>query len=162
MIRMAFMTDKAGVIGDSTPERDDARFELLPDRLPEAMAQLYEAEDVAVGAPTLGALVQAHRNRYVLTRDRAYQPPQFFEDIIVCNDYRELVDRYEDSDDELLVVGGKRVFDMFLPHAKRLDVAETDELVPGDLVLSGWKSDFELESSEQWEGFRVLHYVRRS
>ncbi len=123
---------------------------------------LYEAEDIAVGVPSLGAITRGHRIRYVLTRDTGYQPPQGFEDVIICNNYMELVDRYGDSDDELLVVGGKRVFDMFLPHADVLDVIETDELMPGDVVLEGWEPEFELKSEEQWEGFRVLHYLRRS
>ena len=46
---MTFMTDEACVIGASTPEGNAARF---PKDLPQAMGELYQAENIAVGEPS--------------------------------------------------------------------------------------------------------------
>ena len=163
MIRMVFMTDKARVIGASTPEGNAARFPMFPKDLPKAMQELYQAENIAVGELSLCLMHQPLKNRYVITRDPSYQPPVGLEDTIVCNDYMELVKRYKDSKDELLVAGGLTIFKLFLPFAYSLDVAESDELVPGDLIFNEWdQGDFELVSSKEWKGFKTLHFIRKN
>ena len=45
-----------------------------------------------------------------ITRDADYQPPERLEDSIVVSDYMKLVNRYRDSDEELLIVGGATIF----------------------------------------------------
>ena len=57
MIRMAFMTDNARVIGASTSEGNAARFKLLPEKLPEVMGKLYTAENIVVGAASFAAFI---------------------------------------------------------------------------------------------------------
>ena len=49
MIKMAFMTDKARVIGASTNEGNTARFPLLPKELSIAMQEIYQTDNIAMG-----------------------------------------------------------------------------------------------------------------
>ena len=61
----------------------------------------------------------------------------------------KLVKMYKDSEDELLVAGRLTIFKLFLPFAYSLDVAESDELITGDLTFDEWdQGDFELVSSK--------------
>ena len=47
-------------------------------------------------------------------------------------------------------------------HDLKLNIAMTDELIPGDVTLEGWCDDsFFLEKSIQHEGFSELHLVRQ-
>lgn len=156
------MTDKAYVIGVSTPEANAARFPLLPPQLPQAMGELYQTDNIVVGAPSLGQMIQAKNNRYVITRDQAFQPPEGLEDTMIITDYMELVNQYKDSDEELLVVGGATIFKLFLPFTASFDVALSDESVPGDVIFDDWDyGDFEVAGSKTWEGFTIYHYVRK-
>jgi len=158
---MAFMTDKNYVIGDSTPKGNEARFKQLPPLLTEAMRELYDTDNIAVGAASLGQMIRARKNRYVLTENPEYKAPEGFENILICRDFRELVDLYEESPEELLIAGGRSVFLQFLPYASILDVAEADKPVPGDLVFDQWKKEpFKAKSSKRWEGFNTTRYIR--
>lgn len=160
MIRIAVMLDKARVIGSSDQEVNQERFQMLPKQLPKAMGQLYQGQNIAGGESSWKMPTsQAKSNRYVITRNADFDVEG--EPIQVITDVNTLIDQYKDSEDELLIVGGLSMFNLFVPYAQRLDIAESDELVPGDVVFDSWENEpFTLESEEQWEGFRVLHYRR--
>lgn len=160
MIRVVFTTDKGRVIGSSSPQDNQQRLEAMPDGVPDILELLYRGENVAGGesawlAPTKGAT----NHRYVITRNRNFDTQDH--PVQIVDEAFDLVAKYKYSDDELVVVGGLAMFRIFVPHASRLDVVETDQLFPGDLVYDNWeKLDFELDSQEEHNGFRVLHYSR--
>ena len=53
------------------------------------------------------------------------------------------------------------IFRLFLPQAQVLDVAESDDLVPGDIVFSEWDDgSFELVQTQRWVGFKTSRYLR--
>lgn len=165
MIRLTFMTDADGVIGVSTPEGNAKRLSLFPPGLKEVMGGLYPAPNVALGAPSIGGLSSpglVDSTKFVISRTGSFEPPPEVSGVEVCTDFLELVDRFTSSDEELNVIGGLAVFRMFLHHADHLDIAETIEPVAGDLVFDDWReAGFQLESVEDWEGGRTLHYVRK-
>ena len=50
---------------------------------------------------------------------------------------------------------------VFTPYAKVVYVAETSELVPGDLIFDDWdQGDFELVSVKEWTEGRTVHLER--
>lgn len=163
MIRLAFMTDKARVLGASTREGNRKRLRRLPRSLGPVMQEILVSDNVAFGrgsAQFYAGSGFARNDKYVLTRDTGYHE---HEGCKVCHDYMELVERFRDSEDELVVIGGLIVLKLFTPFASSLDVAETTELVPGDLVFDDWdKGDFELVSTKVWADGRTLHYERKS
>ena len=102
----------------------------------------------------------ACKDVYALTRDMDLEPKT---DVKVCHDCMALVRRFQDSDDELVVPGGQQVPKLFTPYARVVDVAETSELVPGDLIFGDWgKGDSEVVSVKEWDGGRTLHLERKS
>ena len=129
MIRMAFMTDAARVIGASTEEANQARFDRLPASLRSVMDTLYRSPAVVVGRPSLGPWLERTDVKVYLLSERADVPAPA-PHIEVVSDAAALAARYAETDDPLLVAGGRTVFQAFLPYVDRLDVAETDELVP--------------------------------
>ncbi|MEM9487662.1 MAG: dihydrofolate reductase [Myxococcota bacterium] len=161
MIRLAFMTDPSRVIGARDAEANAARFPLLPSALKGVMETLYKSAHVVVGADSIGPWQdRTDTTVYALTRDaeRRFEAAH----IRPTRDVSELIERFADSDEELLIAGGRTVLGLFLDHAERIDVAETDSDVPGDLVFADWDTPrFVLESSEPWDGGRTLHLVRR-
>jgi dihydrofolate reductase len=160
MIRVVFMTDKGRVIGSSSQEENQKRHEMMPDGLSAVMEDLYKGDNVAGGEsawlePTKGAT----NHRYVITRNRNFDVNDH--DVQIVDEAFDLVAQYKYSEDELVIVGGLAMFRVFTPHASRLDVVETDELFPGDIVFDTWEQlDFELDSTDEHNGFRVLHYKR--
>ena len=161
MIRIVFMTDAARVIGATDEAANNARFAVLPEALHGVMSDLINAPHVVVGRASLGPWRSRTSSQvYVLTRNPASVSTA--PHITTVTDYRELVDRFAHSDEELLVAGGFQVFKLFLPYADRLDVAETDDLVAGDIVFSDWQGRFLWQSEDVWPGGRTKHYTRRS
>ena len=160
MIRVVFMTDKERVIGSSSPDENQKRREMMPADLPEVMDTLYKGQNVAGGESAwLESTKGATNHRYVITRNRNFDVGD--NPVHIVDEAFDLVAKYKYSDDELVVVGGLAMFRIFVPHATQLDVVETSELFPGDLVFDNWENlDFDLQSSEEHNGFRVLHYSR--
>lgn len=160
MIRIAVMMDKKRVIGASNEEENMKRFNLLPKQLPEAMSQLYKSENIAGGESSWNSSTsQATNNRYVITRNDKFNTHG--ESVDIITDANKLVEKYKDSNEELLIVGGLAMFKFFTPYADVFDIAESDNLIPGDLVYDTWeKQPLQVKSDKAWEGFRVIRYVR--
>ena len=133
------MTDKARVLGASTPEGNRERLAVLPQGLQAVMMEILSAENVVVGRKSYDDFYSspsmARKDVYVLTQDRDFEPKT---NVKVCHDHMELVRRFQDSDDELLVPGGLQVLKLFTLCARVVDVAEAPELVPGDLIFDDW------------------------
>lgn len=74
----------------------------------------------------------------------------------------ELVNRFKDSEDELVVIRGLQILKLFFPYAKDTKCAVTNESVPGDLVFDEMKTvvGFKLVDSKEWSTEKTLHYVR--
>lgn len=167
MIRLALMTDPAGVIGARDPAANAARFPLLPPALPAVMDALYQTgSGVVAGAGSLfglGAQGFQAKQRYCLTREPGFVPPDDISDLIVEADVNHLAARFALGEEELLVIGGLALFRLFLPYASRIDIAMTDALIPGDLAFADWQQNSYITTSvEQWDGGRTLHLSRQA
>lgn len=74
------------------------------------------------------------RMNVVLTRDQSFEP----EGAIACETWMEAVQMAkeqaaEDGVDEVCVIGGRALFELALPKAKRLYLTEVDAEVDGDV-----------------------------
>ncbi len=158
MIRIAVVMDKACVMGASSSEGQELRVGLLPNGLPIALENLLQAENIAGGESSwLEPTKKAEKSRYVITRNEDFDTRG--EDVFVITNPHLLIERYEYSDDELLIAGGLSMFNLFIPHTQRLQIALVESPLPGDLVFDSWKKHpFELQSTEEWVGFNVLTY----
>ena len=76
------------------------------------------------------------RMNVVLSRDGSFEPQQ----AVVCESFLEAVQMareqaQEDGADEVCVIGGRALFDMALPKAKRLYLTEVAAEVEGDVTF---------------------------
>jgi len=107
------------------------------------------------------------RMNLVLTRDGSFES----EKAVVCESFMEAVQMareqaQDDGVDEVCVIGGRALFEMALPKAKRLYITEVDATVDGDVTFpefdeSDWR-EVRREAHPASEGddhafvFRVL------
>jgi dihydrofolate reductase len=76
------------------------------------------------------------RMNIVLSRDGSFEPPQ----AVVCESFLEAVQMAkeqadEDGVDEVCVIGGRALFELALPKAKRLYLTEVQAQVEGDVTF---------------------------
>lgn len=76
------------------------------------------------------------RMNIVLSRDGSFEPAQ----AVVCESFLEAVQMAkeqaaEDGADEVCVIGGRALFEMALPKAKRLYLTEVQAQVDGDVTF---------------------------
>ncbi|WP_419254763.1 dihydrofolate reductase [Caulobacter sp. ErkDOM-YI] len=76
------------------------------------------------------------RMNLVLTRDGSFES----EKAVVCESFMEAVQMareqaQDDGVDEVCVIGGRALFEMALPKAKRLYITEVDATVDGDVTF---------------------------
>ena len=135
MIPLALVVARAanGVIG-----RDGD----LPWRLKSDLA-LFKAntlgKPIIMGRKTWDSLPRKPlpgRMNVVLSRDGSFEPQQ----AVVCESFLEAVQMareqaQEDGADEVCVIGGRTLFEMALPKAKRLYITEVDAEVDGDVTF---------------------------
>ena len=135
MIPLALVVARAanGVIG-----RDGD----LPWRLKSDLA-LFKAntlgKPIIMGRKTWDSLPRKPlpgRMNVVLSRDGSFEPAN----AVVCESFLEAVQMareqaQEDGADEVCVIGGRTLFEMALPKAKRLYITEVDAEVDGDVTF---------------------------
>lgn len=76
------------------------------------------------------------RMNVVLSRDGSFEPQK----AVVCESFMEAVQMareqaQDDGVDEVCVIGGRALFEMALPKAKRLYITEVDATVEGDVTF---------------------------
>jgi len=76
------------------------------------------------------------RMNVVLSRDGSFEPQK----AVVCESFMEAVQMareqaQDDGVDEVCVIGGRALFEMALPKAKRLYITEVDATVDGDVTF---------------------------
>jgi dihydrofolate reductase len=76
------------------------------------------------------------RMNVVLSRDGSFEPQK----AVVCESFMEAVQMareqaQDDGVDEVCVIGGRALFEMALPKAKRLYITEVDASIEGDVTF---------------------------
>jgi dihydrofolate reductase len=163
MITLVFMTDSQHVVGGSSWLRNLIRMPFLPmTELPAAMRKIMKGQHMVIGSGSKGFYrkdAENYTQAWLLSRHPAANSAS--SSLKICRDAQILVDRYKDSSDELLVLGGLSVWRTFLPHATQIRIAQTYRNVPGDLVFDEWThGDFHLTNEERWSKLTLREYIR--
>lgn len=166
MIKLVFMSDPDRVIGASDSAASNKRCDLLPTSLMGEMCKLYNTRGAVLADETsvmgLHASGFAEVDKFVLTQKANFKVPVGLQGVNPVLDLKPLIERYKQSEEELLVIGGLSVFKQILPFADRLEVLEVDESVPGDLVFSEWDNgDFTVMTALPWEGGKTVFLKRQ-
>jgi len=86
---------------------------------------------------------------------------QEYLDVIVTSDLNKVVQEYKNSDQELVVIGGKKIFDSLLNDVNKLVISVIKQDYDGDVYAPNWdKSTYQLISQEEFSAFNVEVYQR--
>lgn len=107
---------------------------------------------------TIGGILK-NRLNYVLVSNKT----TVIKNAIMVHDYKKIVEQYADnSDDDIYVIGGKSVFELFAQYADFLIVS----LIPGEfncnVKIDVDMSQFEEMKYEKHKEFTVHYFVRKS
>lgn len=161
MIRMGWMTDRTRVIGSTSMLVNMWRIMRMPKHLKTVMEdEIYDARIFAAGPMMWGSVAGRADRVYAMSRASDFEPSA--PNIVQCRDADALGREFATSDEKLLVIGGNGVFELMLPYATELHIAETDRTFPGNVRFETWEraEGFELVSEEKWTGGRTLRYQR--
>lgn len=64
--------------------------------------------------------------------------------VVVANDFDKLLNLAQDSEEEIFVIGGAQIYELFLPHADKIYITKIHELFEGD-------TKFPSLSEEEWD-----------
>lgn len=85
------------------------------------------------------------RKTIVVCKDTEYNRTNIKHDNIeLCHNLNELIEKYEDSDEEIFVCGGAMIYKQLLPHCKKIHLTHIDDTCDEadtflDIDLSNWK-----------------------
>lgn len=104
--------------------------------------ELTMGKTIVMGRKTFESLpcVLPGREHVVLTQNKQFT---FTHDKVkIFNDVNEIISTYKDSEDEIFIIGGGEIYDMFLNHAKKLYVTEVLEEFQGDTYFPKINNEF--------------------
>ena len=82
-------------------------------------------------------------------------------DVTISNDLFEVLKKYKDSEEELVVCGGATIYKLALPYVDKMVISEVKKECQGDACFPSFEKDFILESSEEKEEFIIKIYRRK-
>lgn len=161
MIRMGWMTDRTRVIGSTWTLVNTWRIMWMPKALKSVMEDdIYSADYFAAGPMMAGFAAGRAKEVHLFSRKENFVAPA--PNVFQCSDPDALAARFATSEEDLLAIGGITVFNLLLPFATRLHIAETDSTYPGNVVFDAWEKapGFSIVSEVPWNGGRTLTYER--
>lgn len=83
------------------------------------------------------------------------------EDVTISNDLFEVLRKYKESEEELVVCGGATIYKLALPYVDKMVISEVKKEYQGDACFPSFEEDFILESIEEKEEFVIKIYRRK-
>lgn len=167
MIRLAFVADNSDTVGCSTPDDRALRANQWPKALAAEVEKLFFGESAIVGSVTydhnielFSQLDPGEKELLVLTRNQDFDL-QGNPKATVVTEYMQVVNKYKDSDEVLIVGGGAVIWELFLPYADEIVIACTKEPLAGDIKFSSWRNvPFVEKRRVPWEGGATFYFQR--
>jgi len=86
---------------------------------------------------------------------------QQYQDVIVTSDLNQVIKDYKNSDQELVIIGGKKIYDSLLNDADKLVISFIKQDYDGDVYAPIWdKSHYQFISQENFLEFVVEVYQK--
>lgn len=99
------------------------------------------------------------RTNVVLTRSKNYHPPG----CEVINDFSTILENAHEED--IFVIGGEKIFDLFLPYADNIYLSILQQEFEGDTWFPEFpEADYQISREEEIEAvipYRFVHYRRK-
>ncbi len=102
-----------------------------------------------------------NRKTIVLTLDKTFTFDH--EDVEVCYDMQEILDKYHNNpNEEIIISGGATIYKLFLPYVDQFILSEVKGDFEGDVYFPDWNQDeFELVKEDEREEFTIKVFNRR-
>ncbi|AXK51278.1 dihydrofolate reductase [Spiroplasma alleghenense] len=157
MIKLVWAQTQEGIIGQENK---------LPWKIPEEMnffKQYTTGKTIVMGRKTfeaIGSKPLPNRENIVLSKNGNLVINN--ENVKIINDIDYLIKRYQNQPNELIVIGGSQIYQMFLPYADKLIVSVIKQNYPGDTIFPrvNW-DDFEIYSEIDKDEFVIKKYERK-
>jgi dihydrofolate reductase len=116
-------------------------------------------KNVVMGRKTFESIGKPLPNRknIILSRDKKLAIPG----VETHNDVLQLLKKYKEED--IYVIGGKSIYEVFLPHADKLIISQINDTYNCDTFMDKLNlDDFILEATDAAHAqFTVKHYAKR-
>ncbi len=97
-----------------------------------------------------------NRTHLVLTRNHDYHPDPR---VKVYHDYQQILKDYQNQD--LIIIGGKDIYQLFLPYADQLVISTLNQAYDCDLYMKLDLSNFNKFKSQKHDLFTINWYNRK-
>ena len=94
--------------------------------------EITQNHTIVMGRKTFESLpfILPNRHSIVLTTNRNFEINH--KDVEIIHNIDEVINRYENSLEEVFVIGGEEIYTLLLPHCKKLYLTKIHSLVEGD------------------------------
>ncbi len=100
------------------------------------------------------------RHTHVITNQQEYT----FEDtnVTITNNFDALLNSYKNSEEDLYVCGGAKIYAHALSICDEMYISLVDEHYEGDTFFPDYSNEnFIIKTKEKKEGFTLIHYIRK-
>ena len=98
------------------------------------------------------------RNNIVLTKDTSRYKER--NDIEVTSSLIEVLNRFKNSEEELIVMGGETIYRQALPFADKIVLSVIHKDYDGDTFFPIFEDDFKIIEIKNYDEFDVYYYKR--
>lgn len=112
--------------------------------------RITNGHKMIMGRKTFQSLpgVLPNREHIIITRDTNFSVDS--EQVSICHDLDSLIEKYKNSKEEVLIIGGAEIYTQFLPHADKLYLTRINHDFNGDTHFPKINhDDFEVESTSE-------------
>ena len=142
----------------------------LPWNIPSDLKRFKEitiGKKILMGRKTFESLpfVLPKRTHLVLTKNKDFSCNN--ENVIIYNDLERLIEEFKDSEEEVLVIGGGKIYSQFLSVSSKLYITEVLKEVSGDTCFPkinylNWNITYESEIHEENNTkFKFINYKKQ-
>ena len=81
-----------------------------------------------------------------------------YKDVKIFDDYQEIIDKYKNSSDIVYVIGGKQIYDLFIPLSSKLIVSKLKQSYSCDIFMDNNFDNFSILKIENYSDFDIYYY----
>lgn len=98
-----------------------------------------------------------NRTNIVLTRNTSRSADW----VQVMNNFHDALKKYEDSEEELIVIGGQQIYELFFPYTTKLYITQIKREVEGDTYYPQYLEKFEESKREMHDEYDFVEYEKK-
>ncbi|WP_143318090.1 dihydrofolate reductase [Clostridium sp. HBUAS56017] len=124
---------------------------------------------IIMGRKTFESLPKVLPNRHhvIITRDANYKVDS--DQVTILHDLNEVLDKYENSEEEVFIIGGGEIYNLLFPYCKKLYLTKINKNFEGDtyfpnINFNEWgviESSYEKINDEDGLKYEFINLIRK-